>query len=83
MAFPDFSLETNTALNTKLVLTGPIFLKHVDCSDTITTSTRFKLGIHQAYKLCNLMTGDYLIRVIGLTKQCTNSIVNVIFIMQK
>ncbi len=48
--FPKFSLETNTALNTKLVLTRLISLKHVDCSDILQTSTKFKLGIYQAYK---------------------------------
>ncbi len=65
MAFPEFNLDTNAALNTKLVLTRPSFLKHVDCSEIITTSTRYKLGIYQAYKLHNLMKGDYLICVIG------------------
>ncbi len=53
VTFPEFSLDTNAGLNTKLVLTRPIFLKHVDCSEIITT--RFKLGIYQAYKLRKLM----------------------------
>ncbi len=63
--FPKFSLETNSALNTKLVPTRPISLKHVDCSDILQTSTRFKLGIYQAYKLRKIMKGDYFVRVIG------------------
>ncbi len=63
--FPKFSLETNTALNTKLVLTRPISLNHVDCSDILQTSTKFKLGIYQAYKLRQIMKGDYLVRVIS------------------
>ncbi len=49
IAFPEFSLDNNAVLNTKLVLTRPIFLKHVDCSAIITISTRFKLSIYQAY----------------------------------
>ncbi len=63
--FPKFSLEANTALNSKLVLARPISLKHVDCSDILQTSTKFKLGIYQAYKLRKIMTWDYLVHVIG------------------
>ncbi len=63
--FPKFSLETNTALDTKLVLTKPISLNHVDCSDILHTSTTIRLGIYQAYKLRQIMKGDYLVRVIS------------------
>ncbi len=63
--FPKFRLETNTALNNKLVLTRPISLNHVDCSDILQTSIKFKLGIYQAFKLRQIMKGDYLVRVIS------------------
>ncbi len=63
--FPKFSQETNTAVNTKLVLRRTISLKHVDCSDILQTSTKFKLGIYQAYKLRQIMKGDYWFWVIG------------------
>ncbi len=62
--FPKFSLETNTALNNKLVLKRPISLKYVDCSDILQTSTKFRLGKYQAYKLRKIMKGDYLVSVI-------------------
>ncbi len=68
MAFPEFSPDTNAALNAQLILTSLIFLRHVDCPDLIATSTRFKLGIYQAYKLCNLMKGYYLICAIVFQK---------------
>jgi len=65
MSFPKFTIKSDTTLTSRLVLSCPIYFKHLDCENLIPTQKQIVLGFYQAYQLRKMFKGDYLTRVIA------------------